>query len=128
MPASSHGPLSGVTVLDLSSYLAGPYGCTLLADLGADVIKIEERAASGDMSRGVGPHHLGPHDSTFYQPYNRNKRSICLDLKSDAGRAVFHRLVGHGGYTGFRSTSCLAMRMRWISLVPSPMQSSGASR
>jgi succinate--hydroxymethylglutarate CoA-transferase len=87
-------PLAGIRILAIEHYGAGPFGSVHLADLGAEVIKIEERAAGGDMSRGVGPHHLGPHDSTFYQPYNRNKRSICLDLKSGAGRAVFHRLVG----------------------------------
>ena len=88
-------PLAGIRILAIEHYGAGPFGSVHLADLGADVIKIEERAAGGDMSRGVGPHHFGAHDSTFYQPYNRNKRSICLDLKSEAGRAVFHRLVGH---------------------------------
>jgi succinate--hydroxymethylglutarate CoA-transferase len=86
-------PLAGIRILAVEHYGAGPFGTVHLADLGAEVIKIEERAAGGDMSRGVGPHHLGPHDSTFYQPYNRNKRSLCLDLKSPAGRAVFHRLL-----------------------------------
>jgi len=86
-------PLAGIRILAVEHYGAGPFGTLHLADLGAEVIKIESREAGGDMSRGVGPHHLGEHDTTFYQPYNRNKRSLCLDLKQAQGRAVFHRLV-----------------------------------
>jgi crotonobetainyl-CoA:carnitine CoA-transferase CaiB-like acyl-CoA transferase len=86
-------PLAGICILAVEHYGAGPFGTVHLADLGADVIKIEERSSGGDMARGVGPHHIGAHDSTFYQPYNRNKRSLCLDLKDSRGRAVFHRLV-----------------------------------
>src|SRR5262245_39778692 len=86
-------PLAGIRILAVEHYGAGPFGTVHLADLGADVIKIEERRSGGDMSRGVGPHYIGEHDSTFYQPYNRNKRSLCLDLKDARGRDVFHRLV-----------------------------------
>ena len=86
-------PLAGIRILAVEHYGAGPFGTVHLADLGADVIKIEERRTGGDMSRGVGPHYIGTHDSTFYQPYNRNKRSLCLDLKDERGRDVFHRLV-----------------------------------
>ncbi|HEX3862692.1 MAG TPA: CoA transferase [Stellaceae bacterium] len=83
------GPLSGVTVLDLCSYLAGPYGCTLLADLGADVIKIE--APSGDMLRHFPSTLEG--DSRFFVGTNRGKRALALDLKQPEGLAVLHRLV-----------------------------------
>jgi len=86
-------PLAGIRILAVEQYGAGPFGTLHLADLGAEVIKVESRAAGGDMSRGVGPHYLGEHDTTFFQPYNRNKRSLCLDLKDARGRAVFHRLV-----------------------------------
>jgi succinate---hydroxymethylglutarate CoA-transferase len=86
-------PLAGIRILAVEQYGAGPFGTVHLADLGADVVKIEAREAGGDMSRSVGPHHLGEHDTTFFQPYNRNKRSLCLDLKDPRGRAVFHRLV-----------------------------------
>jgi succinate--hydroxymethylglutarate CoA-transferase len=86
-------PLAGIRILAVEHYGAGPFGTLHLADLGADVVKIEARDAGGDMSRGVGPHHLGENDTTFFQPYNRNKRSLCLDLKDARGRAVFHRLV-----------------------------------
>ena len=89
MPASSVGPLSGVTVLDLSSYLAGPYGCTLLADLGADVIKIE--SPQGDMLRQF-PSSL-PGESRFFLGTNRGKRAIALDLKEADGLAILHRMV-----------------------------------
>jgi formyl-CoA transferase len=89
MKAGPAGPLSGITVLDLCSYLAGPYGCTLLADLGADVIKIE--APQGDMLRQF-PSSL-PGDSRFFLGANRGKRALVLDLKEPDGLAVLHRLV-----------------------------------
>ena len=74
LPTSRGKPLAGIRILAVEHYGAGPFGTVHLADLGAEVIKIEERTSGGDMSRGVGPHHLGEADSTFYQPYNRNKR------------------------------------------------------
>lgn len=83
------GPLDGITVLDLCSYLAGPYGCTLLADLGADVIKIE--APQGDMLRQF-PSSL-PGESRFFLGTNRGKRALALDLKHPEGLAVLHRMV-----------------------------------
>ncbi len=83
------GPLDGVKVLDLCSYLAGPYGCTLLADFGADVIKIE--SPQGDMLRQF-PSSL-PGDSRFFLGTNRGKRALALDLKQPEGLAVLHRMV-----------------------------------
>jgi formyl-CoA transferase len=83
------GPLDGIKVLDLCSYLAGPYGCTLLADLGADVIKIE--SPQGDMLRQF-PSSL-PGDSRFFVGTNRGKRALALDLKQKDGLAVLHRMV-----------------------------------
>ena len=85
-------PLHGVRVLAVEQYGAGPFGSMHLADLGAEVIKIEA-PGGGDVSRATGPHLLGDHDSQFFQAFNRNKKSVVLDLKSDAGRADFHRLV-----------------------------------
>jgi len=64
-----------------------------LADLGAEVIKIENRAQGGDATRNMGPYFLGEHDSHFFQTFNLNKRSVCLDLKTAAGQSIFHRLV-----------------------------------
>ncbi|HKV54074.1 MAG TPA: CoA transferase [Candidatus Binataceae bacterium] len=85
----SMGPLDGITVLDLSSYIAGPYGCTLLADLGADVIKIE--APGGDTLRKY-PSTLKA-ESRAFLGVNRGKRGLALDLKKPAGLEVLKRLV-----------------------------------
>lgn len=83
------GPLQGLRVLDISTMLAGPYGATLLGDLGADVIRVESHY--GDESR-----HLGPERGTERGPYlslNRNKRDIVIDLQQEDSREVFARLV-----------------------------------
>jgi crotonobetainyl-CoA:carnitine CoA-transferase CaiB-like acyl-CoA transferase len=86
-------PLAGVRILAVEVYGAGPFGTTHLADLGAEVIKIENRATGGDVSRGVGPYMLGEDDSVFFQSLNRNKKSLTLDLKHARGREVFLKLV-----------------------------------
>ncbi len=85
-------PLAGVRVLAVEQYGAGPFASMHLADLGAEVIKIES-PGGGDVSRATGPHFLGEHDSQFFQTFNRNKASVVLDLKSAQGRADFERLV-----------------------------------
>ena len=72
---------------------AGPYASMFAADLGADVIKIENAETRGDTSRNVGPRFLGQDDSEYFQSINSNKKSVTLDLKSDAGRAGLHRLA-----------------------------------
>ena len=89
MTEAAAGPLDGVTVLDLCSYLAGPYGCTLLADLGATVIKIE--SPQGDMLRQFPSSLAG--ESRFFLGTNRGKRALALDLKQPEGLAVLHRMV-----------------------------------
>ncbi len=89
MTESPTGPLTGVKVLDLCSYLAGPYGCTLLADLGADVIKIE--SPQGDMLRQF-PSSL-PGEARFFLGTNRGKRALALDLKQKEGLAILNRMV-----------------------------------
>jgi formyl-CoA transferase len=93
MPAfgsrEGHGPLSGVTVLDLSGYVAGPYGCTLLGDQGAVVVKIEP--PEGDNLRNY-PSTL-PGESRAFLGVNRNKRGIGLDLKHPDGVGVLGRMV-----------------------------------
>jgi len=88
-------PLDGVTILAVEQYGAGPFGSMLLGDLGAEVIKIENPNEGGEMGRHVGPHFHGPGDSHFYQAFNRNKRSIALDLKHPEGKAIFRSLVAH---------------------------------
>src|SRR5579864_2743517 len=89
MTGNPAGPLDGVTVLDLCSYLAGPYGCTLLADLGADVIKIE--SPQGDMLRQFPSSLAG--ESRFFLGTNRGKRALALDLKRPEGLQILHRMV-----------------------------------
>jgi Predicted acyl-CoA transferases/carnitine dehydratase len=85
-------PLSGIRILSLEQYGAGPYGTMCLAQLGAEVIKLEP-PRGGDSARATGPFFLGPDDSLFYQTFNLSKRSLTLDLKTEAGQAILHRLV-----------------------------------
>jgi len=85
-------PLDGVVVVDLSRALAGPYCSELLADMGADVIKIE-RPGAGDDSRHWGP-PFQEGESSYFLSINRNKRSMTLDIQQAAGRTVFRELVG----------------------------------
>ncbi|TMC52906.1 MAG: CoA transferase, partial [Chloroflexi bacterium] len=83
-------PLTGIRVLDLTRLLPGAYCTLLLADMGADVIKVEEPGA-GDYMRWTPPIVAG--QSALFSAINRNKRSITLNLKSDAGRDLLLRLV-----------------------------------
>jgi crotonobetainyl-CoA:carnitine CoA-transferase CaiB-like acyl-CoA transferase len=89
------GPLAGVRVLDLARVLAGPYAAMLLADLGAEVIKVE-RPETGDDTRSWGPPFAGPEDgrqSTYFLSVNRGKRSVTIDLKDPAERGFVADLV-----------------------------------
>ena len=86
-------PLRGYRILTFENFGAGPFGSMYLADLGADVIKIENREQGGDATRGMGPFFLGENDSHFFQTFNLNKRSVTLNLKTPAGREAFLRLV-----------------------------------
>lgn len=83
------GPLAGVKVVDFCSFIAGSYGAMLLGDLGADVIKVEPPA--GDAARAWGPFLAG--ESRYFQGWNRNKRSLAVDLATEAGRQIAHRLI-----------------------------------
>jgi crotonobetainyl-CoA:carnitine CoA-transferase CaiB-like acyl-CoA transferase len=85
-------PLAGYRILAVSQFGAGPYGTLHLADLGAEVIKIEDPAAGGDVARGVPP-HAADGDSLYFQAFNRNKRSLTLNLAHPDGQAVLHDLV-----------------------------------
>lgn len=91
--ASRTLPLAGIRILAVEQYGAGPFGTSYLADLGAEVIKIENHKDGGDVGRSVGPHFFGPGDSHFYQTFNRNKKSITLDLKHPEGMAALRALV-----------------------------------
>lgn len=88
--ASGQGPLAGLRIVDVTHMLAGPYCTWLLGALGADVIKVE-RPGDGDHTRGLDPKLDG--ESLYFLSVNRNKRSLALDLKSDAGKDIFHKLV-----------------------------------
>jgi len=97
-------PLAGVRILAVEQYGAGPFGTLYLADLGAEIIKIENPSDGGDMSRAVGPHFFAPDDSQFFHTFNRNKLSLTLDLAVPEARAVLHDLV--------RSADALACNLR----------------
>ena len=86
-------PLEGIRVLAIEQFGAGPYGSMYLAELGADVIKIENRATGGDPSRQSGSVALADDDSAYFQAFNLSKRSVTLNLKDLEGRALFEQLV-----------------------------------
>ena len=92
-----HGPLSDIRVIDLTQVLSGPYCTMLLADMGADVIKVEP--PSGDVARAWGPHPSGPDSPTsggyggYFASTNRNKRSVVIDLRSEQGLSDLHHLL-----------------------------------
>jgi crotonobetainyl-CoA:carnitine CoA-transferase CaiB-like acyl-CoA transferase len=95
-PTDRPGPLAGLRVVDLSTVLAGPYCTMVLADLGADVVKVEP--PEGDATRGWGPPWVGDatagtRTAAYFLAVNRNKRSIRLDLRTEDGRAVLRRLL-----------------------------------
>jgi crotonobetainyl-CoA:carnitine CoA-transferase CaiB-like acyl-CoA transferase len=96
MDTEPAGPLAGIRVVDCSTVLAGPYCTMLLADLGADVVKVEP--PEGDGTRGWGPPWVGDETAgtrtaAYFQAVNRNKRSIRLDLKTEGGRDVLRTLL-----------------------------------
>jgi crotonobetainyl-CoA:carnitine CoA-transferase CaiB-like acyl-CoA transferase len=97
-------PLAGVRVLTVEQYGAGPFGTMFLADQGAEVIKIENPNDGGDMSRAVGPYFFGPGDSEFFHTFNRNKKSVTIDLSRPEGKVVLHDLV--------KSADALASNLR----------------
>ena len=86
-----NGALANIRVIDLSRVLAGPYCTQLLADFGADVIKVEQPGA-GDGTRSWGPPWVGD-QSAYFLATNRNKRSLTLNLKSDDGRSILYKLI-----------------------------------
>ena len=95
-------PLKGFRIISAEQYGAGPYGTMFLAQMGAEVIKIEppgkvgedgKRRGGGDTARMVGPHFLRKGESTYFNAFNLNKKSLTLDLNSDEGQAILHKLV-----------------------------------
>lgn len=89
-PRPRRGPLDGVRVLDLSRVLAGPFCSVILADLGAEVIKVEE-LGSGDQTRTIPPFVGG--ESHYFLSINRNKSSVALDARTEAGRDILRKLA-----------------------------------
>jgi succinate--hydroxymethylglutarate CoA-transferase len=86
-------PLQGLRVLAVEQYGAGPFGSMQLADMGAEVIKIENPKEGGDVSRSIGPFFLGEGDSHFFQSFNRNKLSVTLNLRAPGATQVLHDLA-----------------------------------
>ena len=105
------GPLSGIKIIDLSSVISGPVATVLLADQGADVIKVE--APQGDIVRrmGLGKHNLSP----AFVSANRGKRSICIDLKAAAGVSVVKKLIAGADVfiQNFRPGAIERMGLSW---------------
>ncbi|MEM8787204.1 MAG: CoA transferase [Pseudomonadota bacterium] len=91
LDAKPHGPpLDGVRILDLTTFLSGPFCTQILADLGAEVVKLEP--PTGDSSRHIPPHFVGA-DSAYFLASNRTKSSLCVDMRTEEGQALVRRLV-----------------------------------
>ena len=97
----TNGPLAGIRILEVGHVLAGPFCSMILADLGADVIKIEP--PNGDMARNITANFTGPYND-YFSSINRNKRGIVLDLKTKNGRDQLAHLAksSHGLITNLR--------------------------
>ena len=110
-------PLEDVRIVAVEQYGAGPFGSVHLADLGADVIKIEDPGVGGDVGRYVPPYSDGE-DSLFFQTFNRNKRSLSLDIGNASGRQVFEDLVrvSDAVYSNLRGDVPAKMRIRYDDL------------
>jgi crotonobetainyl-CoA:carnitine CoA-transferase CaiB-like acyl-CoA transferase len=86
-------PLAGVRIIAVEQYGAGPFGTQHLADLGAEVIKVENPVEGGEVGRAVGPYFFEEGDSHFFQSFNRNKKSVTLNLKDPADKATLIELI-----------------------------------
>ena len=107
--------LDGVRILAVEQYGAGPFGTQFLADAGAEVIKIEAPATpgnpGGDYARALGPHFFENGESQFFHSFNRNKKSLTLDLKKPEGQAVFRDLVKTADAVASNSRGDVAERL-----------------
>ncbi|MQA84333.1 MAG: CoA transferase [Streptosporangiales bacterium] len=110
-------PLEDVRIIAVEQYGAGPWGSLQLADLGAEVIKIEDPGAGGDVARYVPP-YAADEDSLFFESFNRGKRSLSLDMAAPAGRAVFEDLVRRADavYSNLRGDVPAKLRIRYEDL------------
>jgi len=111
----SDGPLAGIRVIEVGHMLAGPYCALLLGDMGAEIIKIE--TPEGDIGRTVSPHFVGPHNA-YFASLNRNKKSVVLDLASDAGRAGLQDIVAssHALITNLRPSAIRKLGLTYEAL------------
>ena len=114
---AARAPLADIRIVALEQYGAGPFGSVHLAELGADVIKIEDPRGGGDVGRYVPPYAEGE-DSLFFETFNRNKRSVALDITTDAGRGVFEDLIARSDalYANVRGDVPEKMRIRHADL------------
>ncbi|MEU8079662.1 CoA transferase [Catellatospora citrea] len=110
-------PLADIRVIAVEQYGAGPFGSLHLADLGAEIIKIEDPSSGGDVGRYVPPYTDGE-DSLFFETFNRGKRSLSLDLSTAAGREVFEDLVAESDavYSNLRGDVPARMRLTYADL------------
>ena len=117
MEKKTKRPLSDIRILALEQFGAGPLGSMFLADLGAEVIKIEDRGTGGDVSRNVPPFAQNQ-DSLYFQTFNRSKRSVCLDLHTSQGYEVFLDLVGQSDavYSNLRGDVPAKLKIKYTHL------------
>lgn len=110
-------PLTGVRVLAIEQFGAGPFGTLFLADQGAEIIKIEDPGAGGDVGRYVPPAAAG-RQSLYFEAFNRGKRSIALDLRNPAGRRLFEELVveSQGVFTNLRGDHSAKLGLTYAEL------------
>jgi CoA:oxalate CoA-transferase len=108
-------PLDGIRIIEVGHMLAGPYCGMLLADLGAEVIKVEPR--EGDIGRRVSPHNIGPHNA-YFASLNRNKKSVVLDLATADGQAGLHALArqSHALLTNLRPSAIRKLALTYEDL------------
>ena len=114
-PGAGRGPLAGIRVLEIGHMLAGPYCGMLLADLGADVVKIE--SAEGDIARRISPHKVGPHNA-YFASLNRNKSSLVIDLGSAEGQRQLGQLAAdaHALVVNLRPSAIKKLGLTYASL------------
>lgn len=117
MSGMAQGPLAGLRIVAVEQFGAGPFGTLHLADLGADVIRLEDPSTGGDVSRYMVPGQQGT-DSLYFESFNRGKRSMLLDLKAPAGQDVLHRLVAnaHAVYSNLRGDVVTQLGLTYASL------------
>ncbi|WP_114969152.1 CaiB/BaiF CoA transferase family protein [Rhodoferax ferrireducens] len=110
-----NAPLAGIRVVEVGHMLAGPYCGLMLADMGAEVIKIEP--PEGDIARSVSPHFIGPHNA-YFASLNRNKKSVVIDLASGEGQEALGRIVtdSHALVTNLRPSAIRKLGLTYAAL------------